>query len=94
MAASTPILKIGISNSVKRLLVTSYQRILGVDLVNPLMGLYYSTHVKAHVQAKKSPVWIFHLVHIVSLSLPYCVKDHSFVLTYKIEMQSLHQNEN
>ena len=33
-----------------------------------------STYAKLHVQAKKSPFWIFHWVHDVSLSLPYCVK--------------------
>ena len=32
------------------------------------------THTKLHVQAKKSPFWIFHRGHDVSVSLPYCVK--------------------
>ena len=31
-------------------------------------------YAKLHVQAKKSPFWIFHWVHDVPLSLPYCVK--------------------
>ena len=33
-----------------------------------------STHTKLHVQAKKSAFWIFHRVHIVSVSLPCSVK--------------------
>ena len=36
-----------------------------------------STHTKRHVEAKKSPFWIFHRGHDVSVSLPYCVKSFS-----------------
>ena len=33
-----------------------------------------STHTKLHVQGKKSPFWIFHRGHDVSISLPGSVK--------------------
>ena len=37
-----------------------------------------STHTKLHVQGQKSPFWIFHREHDVSISLPGSVKKEYF----------------